>query len=269
MSSEAPIGIFDSGVGGLTVAREIINQISGEDIIYFGDTARVPYGNKSKTTIISYSRQIVKFLMSKNVKAIVVACNTASAFALETIKEEVNIPIIGVIKPGAEIAALNTKTNKIGVIGTVGTIESGLYSKYIQEIDKDIDVYGKACPLFVPLIEENMLEDPITMEMARRYTKDLLDNNIDTLVLGCTHYPLISHTIRKVVGENIGLINPAYETAKELKNVLRDNNILNNSKQLGVNKFYVSDSSEKFQAFASSILPCKVVETKDIDIERY
>lgn len=269
MYNEAAIGIFDSGVGGLTVAKEVIKQIPSENIIYFGDTARVPYGNKSQGTIIRYSRQIVKFLMSKQVKAIVIACNTASAFALETIKKEVDIPIIGVIKPGAEVAASNTLSGKIGVIGTIGTIESGIYSKYIKEIRHDLNIYAKACPLFVPLIEENMLDDEITKEMARRYIRSLLDYNIDTLVLGCTHYPLISHTIREVVGNNVKLINPAYETAKVLKQVLKSNKLINSSNKKGNYNFFVSDRSNMFQDFANSILKCDVIQTESIDIEGY
>ena len=166
-SKNAPIGVFDSGVGGLTVVREIMRQIPNEKIVYFGDTARVPYGSKSKDTITRFSRQIVHFLESQNVKAIVIACNTASAYALEALEKEVNIPIIGVVKPGAKVAAETTKNGKIGVIATEGTISSGIYSSYIKEIKKDATVIGKACPLFVPLVEEGLWEDPVTDEIAR------------------------------------------------------------------------------------------------------
>lgn len=269
MSNKAPIGVFDSGVGGLTVAKEIIKQIPSEDIIYFGDTARVPYGNKSKETIITYTRQIVRFLMSNNVKAIVIACNTASAFALDIIKEEIDIPIIGVVNPGAKVAALATRNGNVGIIGTLGTINSDVYSKYIRELNANINVYGKACPLLVPLIEEGLLDDPVTKEMAKRYTKELLLYNIDTLVLGCTHYPLISDTISQVVGNEISLINPAYETAKTIIDVLRENDLLKVNNKKNNHKFYVSDGSEKFKSFAKSILPCEVVETKAVDIEKY
>ena len=197
LNNNAPIGVFDSGVGGLTVAREIIRQLPNESIVYFGDTARVPYGSKSKDTIIRFSRQIVNFLKTKNVKAIVFACNTASAFALDTIERELDIPVIGVVKPGAITAIHSTKNKRIGIIGTEGTIKSEMYTSYIQSIDKDIEVVGKACPLFVPLVEEGMLDDEVTKEMATRYLKELQNENIDSLILGCTHYPLL----RKMVGK--------------------------------------------------------------------
>lgn len=268
MSSDAPIGVFDSGVGGLTVVREIMRQIPGERIVYFGDTARVPYGNKSKETVITYSRQIVKFLRTKDVKAVVIACNTASAFALETIKEEIDIPMIGVVKPGAKVAAETTKNGRIGIIGTEGTIHSGIYNEFLSETNPNVKVYGKACPLFVPLVEEGLLEDSVTYEMAGRYLNELLQYGIDTLVLGCTHYPLIRHTIQKVVGDGITLVNPAYETAISLKEVLVANHI-ENAGNGGGHRFYVSDGAEKFKEFANTILPCEVLKTKDINIEQY
>ena len=211
--NNAPIGVFDSGVGGLTVAREITRQLPRESIVYFGDTARVPYGSKSKDTIIRYSRQIVRFLQTKNVKAIVVACNTASAFALDAIESELDIPVIGVVKPGAKSAIENTKNKRIGIIGTEGTIKSELYTEYIHGKDPEITVIGKACPLFCPLVEEGMLHDSVTEEIARRYLDELQEQNIDSLILGCTHYPLLRSTIGKVMGKNVNLVNPAYETA--------------------------------------------------------
>lgn len=199
----APVGIFDSGVGGLTVAREIARQIPNESFVYFGDTARVPYGSKSKETIIRYSRQIVRFLQTKKVKAIVVACNTASAFALDTIEKELDIPAIGVVKPGAKSAVENTTNKRIGIIGTEGTINSELYTQYIHSIDPEVTVFGKACPLFVPLVEEGMLHDPVTDEIARRYLDEMKEKDIDSLILGCTHYPLLRSTIRKIMGEGL------------------------------------------------------------------
>lgn len=267
MSSKAPIGVFDSGVGGLTVVKEIMHQIPGETIVYFGDTARLPYGSKSKETVTTYTRQIVRFLMTKGVKAIVIACNTATAFALETVQKEVDIPMIGVVKPGAIVAAQTTENSKIGVIGTEGTIQSGIYTEFLREIKPNAKVYGKACPLFVPLVEEGWLDDPITLEIIKRYIAELIEEDIDTLVLGCTHYPLLRKTIRKVVGDNIQLVNPAYETAKSLKQVLVDQNIKNDDELKTDHKFFVSDGAEKFRKFANSILPCEVVETKDVKIE--
>ncbi len=266
MADSAPIGVFDSGIGGLTVAREIMRQIPNETIIYFGDTARVPYGSKSKQTIITYSRQIIKFLQTKNVKSIVIACNTASAFALETVSKEVSIPIIGVVMPGAKVAAETTKNGNIGIIGTEGTINSGIYNSYLSGINPRVKVYGKACPLFVPLVEEGWLSDPVTVEVARRYMSELKDSDIDTLVLGCTHYPLIRHTIGAVIGNRVTLVNPAYETARTLKEVLECKGLESISPP-GEHKFYVSDGAEKFKKFANTILPCEVVETKDVNIE--
>ncbi|NLJ95580.1 MAG: glutamate racemase [Clostridiales bacterium] len=267
MINTAPIGVFDSGVGGLTVVKEIMNQIPGESIIYFGDTARLPYGSKSRETVTRYTRQIVRFLISKDVKAIVVACNTASAFALETVKGEVDIPMIGVVKPGAKVAAETTKNGRIGVIGTEGTIQSGIYSEILSKTNPKVEVFGKACPLFVPLVEEGLIDDPVTREMARRYIGVLLDKQIDTLVLGCTHYPLIRNTIRQVVGDNINLVNPAYETAKSLAEVLERYGLNNDLRPKNNHRFYVSDGADKFKKFANTILPCEVMETKDINIE--
>lgn len=265
--SWAPIGVFDSGVGGLTVAKEIMNQMPGESIVYFGDTARVPYGSKSKATVIAYTRQIVKFLMAQNVKAIVIACNTASAFALETVSAEIDIPMIGVIEPGAAMAARTTKNGRIGVIGTEGTIRSRIYNEYLSATNPQVRVFGKACPLFVPLVEEGWIEDPVTMAVVNRYISEVLPFDIDTLVLGCTHYPLLRNTIQKVVGNQVSLVNPALETAKSLKGLLTEQGLINESGQVE-HHFYVSDGAEKFRQFANSILPCEVVETKDVDIER-
>ena len=272
MSSNAPIGVFDSGVGGLTVAREIMRQIPDERIVYFGDTARVPYGSKSPNTIIRYSRQIIRFLRTKNVKAIVVACNTASAFALETIKPELDIPIIGVVKPGAKVAARTTENGKIGVIGTEGTIRSEIYTKTIHREYKDAQVMGRACPLFVPLVEEGWIKDPVTVAVAERYLQPFKESDIDTLILGCTHYPLLRSTVREIMGEGVNLVNPAYETAVELRRLLAEQGIANDGKaQDGEEKyqFYVSDGAEKFKHFANSIIKYGILSAKTIKIDEY
>ena len=268
----APVGVFDSGVGGLTVMREIMRQIPNESIIYFGDTARVPYGNKSKETVTRFSRQIVHFLKSHQVKTIVVACNTASAYALDELEKECDIPIMGVVKPGAKAAVEATRNGKIGVIATEATIGSGIYSHYIKELKSSATIYGKACPLFVPLVEEGLWEDPVTEEIARRYLAELIDNDIDTLILGCTHYPLIRSTVRKVIGEQVTLVNPAYETAIELRRVLADNGLLREAApKLGENQyqFYVSDMAEKFKVFANSIIKYGILSAKSVNIEDY
>lgn len=267
----APIGVFDSGVGGLTVAREIMRQMPKEKIVYFGDTARVPYGSKSRSTIVRYTKQIIHFLETKQVKAIVIACNTASAYALEEASKETKVPIIGVIKPGAKQAATTTENGKIGVIGTVATIESKLYTKYIHEDNDSAQVFGKACPLFVPLVEEGWTKDPVTQEVANRYLSPLMDTGIDTLIMGCTHYPLLRSMIGSIMGENVTLINPAYETAVELGKLLEEKGLQNDGKgsQALRHEFYVSDAAERFMEFANSILPYDVDTTKQISIDEY
>lgn len=269
----APVGVFDSGVGGLTVVREIIRQMPQERIVYFGDTARVPYGNKSQDTIIRYSRQIIRFLLTKEVKAIVIACNTASAYALETVEDEFDLPIVGVIKAGALTAVRATRNGKIGVIGTEGTIGSGIYTEVMKKLNPDIQVTGKACPLFVPLVEEGLLHDSVTDEIASRYLSELKGKFIDTLVLGCTHYPLLRSTVGRIMGGDVTLVNPAYETALELKALLADNHLACDLDAAEGDpekyRFYVSDLADKFAAFATSILPKQVKETKKIEIEEY
>ncbi len=268
----APVGVFDSGVGGLTVAREIMRQLPNEKIVYFGDTARVPYGSKSKNTIIKYSKQIIRFLKTKGVKAIVVACNTASAMALEEIQPETDIPIIGVIKPGAKTAVEKTKNKRIGIIGTEATISSNIYKDIICEKDSSVTVVGKPCPLFVPLVEEGWIKDPVTREVAKRYLDYFRQENIDTLVLGCTHYPLLRNTIGEIMGESVTLVNPAYETAVSLRALLMEKNLAagNEHRYEGnMYDFYVSDTADKFKHFANSILPFHIEDIEQINIEEY
>lgn len=272
LKKDAPIGVFDSGIGGLTVAREIMRQIPNEKIIYFGDTARMPYGSKSKETVTGFSKQIVRFLETFQVKTIVVACNTASAYALDELEKELDIPIIGVIKPGAKTAAEVTRNGRIGVIATEATIGSQMYNKYIQELNKNVTIYGKACPLFVPLVEEGLWEDPVTDEIASRYLTELIDIGIDTLILGCTHYPLIRKTVGKIMGDGVTLVNPAYETAVELKALLEQHELLSPCPPaLGENRyrFYVSDAADKFKRFANSIIKYGILSAKTIPIEEY
>ncbi|MCH5343516.1 MAG: glutamate racemase [Acetatifactor sp.] len=272
LRKDAPIGVFDSGMGGLTVAREIMRQIPNEKIIYFGDTARLPYGSKSQETVTRFSRQIVRFLRTFQVKTIVVACNTASAYALDELEQESDIPIIGVVKPGAKTAAEVTRNGRVGVIATEATIGSQIYTKYIQELNKDVAIYGKACPLFVPLVEEGLWEDPVTDEIAKRYLTELIDIDIDALILGCTHYPLIRSTLGRIMGEKVTLVNPAYETARELREMLQDKGLLNDvPPKLGENQyqFYVSDGADKFKHFANSIIKYGVLSAKIINIEQY
>mgnify|MGYP000090374627 FL=1 len=196
----APIGVFDSGVGGLTVAREISRQLPYENIVYFGDTARVPYGSKSQNTIIRFSEQIIRFLRTKQVKAIVIACNTASALALDAVKDEFDLPIIGVVIPGARAAVEATTNGKVGVVGTEATVQSGMYTKVIQGMNPKIEVIEKACPLFVPLVEEGFKEHIVTREIIEYYLESMRNTDIDAMILGCTHYPLLRSKIREYMG---------------------------------------------------------------------
>lgn len=269
---DAPIGVFDSGLGGLTVMKEIMRQLPGENLIYFGDTARVPYGSKSKNTVCRYSRQIVRFLQTKEVKAIVIACNTASALALDEIREEIDVPIIGVVEPGAIMAAGMTKTNNIGIIGTESTIKSGIYNKYLHRLNPEITVVSKACPLFVPLVEEGLWEDRVTEDIAGRYLHEIKEYDIDALILGCTHYPLLKRMIGREMGEKVKLVNPAYETAKSLKSLLTEKHLLHSA---GIElreptyDYYVSDGVDKFISFADDVLSCQVKRAEVVNIESY
>ncbi|MCR4717761.1 MAG: glutamate racemase [Lachnospiraceae bacterium] len=267
---EQAIGVFDSGVGGLTVAREIMRQLPYESLIYFGDTARVPYGNKSAETVIRFSKQIVRFLMTKNVKAIVVACNTASALALSSLQEEFDVPIIGVIEPGAVAAVKSTVSKNIGVIATEATVKSGSYNKCLRILDPKITVVSKACPLFVPLVEEGLLEDRITDDVIQRYLHELKDYQVDALILGCTHYPLLRNAIGRYMGEEVKLVNPAYETAKALKALLYERSMLNEDTSVSPHHaYFVSDGVDNFIKFADNVLPADVKMTSLVNIESY
>ena len=267
----APVGVFDSGVGGLTVAREIMRQLPNENLVYFGDTARVPYGSKSRDNIIRYSRQIIHFLKTKGVKAIVIACNTASALALDVVREESDIPIIGVVEPGARAALQITQTKKIGVIGTEATVQSAMYGKIIKGLDPTVSVIGKACPLFVPLVEEGFAKHKVTEEIIDYYLSSMKESDIDSLILGCTHYPLLRSRIRAYLGDKIQLVNPAYETAMDLKYILKESGMENAGKEgeHATYSFYVSDAADKFKQFANSILPYDIETTQQINIEEY
>ena len=272
----APIGVFDSGVGGLTVVREIVRQLPNENIVYFGDTARVPYGSKSPNTIIRFSEQIIRFLKTKEVKAIVIACNTASALALDAVRNEFDVPIMGVIVPGARAAVEATENCKVGVIATDATVRSGMYTKIIQEMNPKIDVIEKACPLFVPLVEEGLKKHQVTQLMIEHYLESMKQSEIDAMILGCTHYPLLRSRIRAYMGENIQIVNPAYETAMDLKKVLAECNMANlgpDEKEeeplYGHYEFYVSDMAEKFRTFANTVMPFDIPETNIVNIEEY
>jgi glutamate racemase len=259
----APIGVFDSGIGGLTVVRELIRQLPNESIIYFGDTARVPYGPKSPDTVLRYSREIVSFLKGQGVKAIVIACNTATAHALAALREENDLPIVGVIEPGSRAAARASVGGKIGVIGTYGTINSHAYEKSITEAAPSTTITALACPLFVPLVEEGWLETEATRLIAREYLTPLVDAKIDTLVLGCTHYPLLKHVIGTTVGREVRLIDSAEETASETASVLRDKGLAHAETQSARYRFIASDAPEQFLRVGQRFLGASIdrVET--------
>lgn len=245
-NQQKAIGVFDSGVGGLTVVRELMRQLPRESIIYFGDTARVPYGTKSKDTIIKFSIENVKFLLKFDVKLIVVACNTASSISLASLRFHFNVPIIGVIRPGAREAVRLTKNKRVGVIGTKTTIASKAYEDEIKYRDRTIRVMSKACPLFVPLVEEGWIKEKITKEIAKTYLTPIKKQKADTLILGCTHYPLLKGVIKQVMGDGINLIDSAYQTAREVNTLLSQKGLLNPSSEKPRYEFYVSDEPENF-----------------------
>lgn len=267
----APIGVFDSGVGGLTVVREMIRQLPNENIVYFGDTARVPYGSKSQKTIIRFSEQIIRFLKKKQVKAIVIACNTASALALEAVRDEFDIPILGVVIPGARAAVEATQNAKVGVVGTDATVQSGMYTKIIRGMNPDIEVIEKACPLFVPLVEEGFKEHHVTREIIDYYLDSMKKTDIDAMILGCTHYPLLRSKIRAYMGDKIQIVNPAYETAMDLKRLLEEQDMVNDGTKAPHSsyEFFVSDAAEKFRSFANTVMPFDISETNVVNIEEY
>jgi len=263
-----PIGIFDSGVGGLTVAKEIIKTLPNENIVYFGDTARVPYGAKSKDVVTKYSKQIVRFLLTKNVKAIIVACNTVSSNSLDALRRTFDIPFIGVVEPGVKSVLETTKNKRVGIIGTEATIRSGMYGRLIHDADSTIEVFSKPCPLFVPLAEEGWYDNDVARMTAELYLDELISCGIDTLLLGCTHYPLLKHCIGETIGEAVKIVDPAKNTAEALKIILEKNNMLNDGSEKPTNIFYVSDITDKFEKICLKTLK-KTYTPAKIDIEKY
>ena len=267
MNRENPIGVFDSGVGGLTVVKRLNQYLPNENIIYFGDTARVPYGNKSNETVIEYAVQDAEFLISKNVKMIVVACNTASSVALEHLNEKFDIPIIGMIEPGAKMALEYTRNGKIGVIGTYATINNHAYGKKLLAMKRNLEVKEKACPLFVPLAEEGLANHPATKLIAEEYLKEMRESGIDTLILGCTHYPILAETIKEVMGEGVRLIDSGKAAAREVEQYLTGRGLRNTSNSIGRNEFYVSDIQTKFEEIAKLFLGKELDYFAKIDLE--
>lgn len=264
------IGVFDSGLGGLTAVKELVKILPYEDIVYFGDTSRVPYGTRSQETIISYARQDLNFLSTFNIKAALVACGTISAVALDTLKGSYDFEVIGVIDSAARAAASATKNKKIGIIGTNATIKSGAYEKALKSLCPDIQTVAVPCPLFVPLVENGHIKkgDPITALTVKHYISQIADFGADTIILGCTHYPLIAHAIAHFVGDGVTLINPGKEAAKTLKDKLSQNGLL--GKSGGKHSYYVSDSIESFESLGSLFMEQSISgEVHKIDIEKY
>lgn len=266
INNNSPIGVFDSGVGGLTVLKEIFRALPDENTIYLGDTARVPYGIRSPETVTRYSFESARFLMSKGIKLLVVACNTASSVSLEAIRKNVTVPVVGVIEPGASEAVKSTSNKKIGVIGTEATIRSSAYKKAIEAIDGNVQVFGFPCPLFVPLVEEGWTEGEIAMMVAEKYLKEVKGEGVDTLVLGCTHYPLLKKVISEVMGSNIRLIDSAAETAKRAAETLKKDGMERKLKERPSREFYVTDSPERFVKVGERFLQQKVEHIEKIAV---
>ena len=266
-NKQKPIGVFDSGIGGLTVVKRLASTLPNENIIYFGDTARVPYGSKSNSTVIEYSIQNTKFLLQKNIKALVVACNTASSIAIPDLKKVFNIPIIGMIEPGSQMALSKTKNNKIGVIGTRATISNLAYSKEIKRLSNKSEVFEKPCPLFVPLAEEGWIKHRATYEIAEEYLKELREEEIDTLVLGCTHYPILSEVIQEVVGLKVSLIDSGVASSELIKTELEKFELISDSKSIGGQEYFVSDIPAKFKEVAELFLGREIDHVHKVDLE--
>lgn len=262
--NDRPIGIFDSGLGGLTVLKTLMEFFPQESFIYFGDTARLPYGNKSAKTILNYSNQIILFLLKQNVKTVIVACNSASTVASEI---KIDIPLFNVIEPGAKSAVNYSKNSKIGVIGTKTTISSNSYYNEIKKQNPNINIYSNACPLMVSLAEEGWIEDPITNLIVYRYLHPLVEKEIDTLILGCTHFPILRKSIEKVVGSSIYLVDSGMALAKDLAIFFKKNNLLRDKHKNGSLQIYTTDNNQHFLEVANLFLyPMKIKNIKQIDI---
>jgi glutamate racemase len=247
------IGMFDSGIGGLTVLREVKKALPHEHIIYLGDTARVPYGNRSPETVTRYSLENTRFLLSKGIKMLIVACNTSSAIALSALKRTLPIPVIGVIGPPSKEAVRRTRTRKVGVIGTRATVNSQAYPKAIKRLDLSIEVRSKACPLFVPVVEEGLEEDEVARVVVRKYLDEFRDSGIDVLVMGCTHYPILERQIRELIGEDVYIVNTGRETAREVQAMLEHKRVAKSSGK-GRCDYFVTDAPDKLSDLGARVL---------------
>lgn len=264
---DAPIGIFDSGIGGLTVARAVFERLPGESTIYYGDTARVPYGPKSPETVRRYSLEILHWLLGEGVKAVVIACNTSTAHALEALQAESPVPVIGVIDPGARAAVASAGAAPVGVIGTAGTIASGAYDRAIRRLAPDARVVQQPCPLFVPLVEEGWFEHPAAELVAREYLAPVAAAGVRSLVLGCTHYPLLAELLQRVMGEDVALVDSGRETAAALETVLVERGIARERTDGAVHRFAVSDDPERFRTVGARFIGERLGVTEVVSVE--
>lgn len=262
-----PIGVFDSGLGGLTVVKQLMVHLPQESIIYFGDTARVPYGTKSPETIQKYAVEIARFLQAQGVKLIVVACNTVSSVAMEEVQAISTVPVVGVIEPGVRAALAQSTGKRIGVIGTSATVSAGKYTAVLQTLDSAVMVYSQACPLFVPLVEEGWIDNEITEMVARVYLEPLARQSIDTLILGCTHYPIIKDTIRKILDGDIVIVDSAVQTALEVRRQIMINRLANSTGKAADYRFYVSDFPQKFEEIARRLLGQSLSNVQRISLD--
>jgi glutamate racemase len=265
-STEGAIGVFDSGVGGLTVAHAIMERLPHESIIYLGDTARVPYGTKSPDTVIRYAKTCSKILIERGIKLLVIACNTASAHAIPALQDMYTIPVLGVVKPGACSAVNATRNNSIGIIATEGTINSNVYPEAIRALAPKAKVYSKSCPLFVPLAEEGWVQGDVPIQVAKAYLDTLMIHNIDTLVLGCTHYPLLNDTIQQVMGKDVTLVDSAKETARVVEETLSAMQQLASPQELPIHEYLVSDDPVRFNIIGTRFLGSPVEPVEWVDI---
>lgn len=258
MMKSKPIGVFDSGIGGLTVVRALSQRLPYENIIYFGDTARVPYGPKSPQVVREYAAQDVAFLLGQEIKMVVIACNTVSAVALDVVQKHAKMPVVGVIIPGAEAAVQSTKNKRVGIIGTIATVNSGAYTHAVRQIDKDVKVFAQPCPLFVPLAEEGWIDHQVTKMVAKEYLFPFRLEKVDTLILGCTHYPVLKGAIQSVIDTPVTLIDSGAATAAEVEKVLEKHGLRNPSTQRPNLKFFVSDLPAKFTEIGERFLGQKM-----------
>ncbi len=267
--NKQPIGVFDSGLGGLTVVKQLQRILPNEYLVYFGDTARIPYGTKSKWLIQRFAMEDALFLLDFNIKILVVACNTASSSALPVLQDRLDIPVVGVVEPGAHAAVAATRNKKIGVIGTSATIASGSYARSLKALMPQAEIFNQACPLLVSLVEEGWLDDEVTVLTLKKYLKPLMEARVDTIILGCTHYPLLEPVIRRIVGPDVTLIDSGKETAKAVQQILKDHQLLNPDSKKGEDQYFVSDSPEAFAKVGSLFLGKPLPGVKRVDFDRF